>query len=94
MRTGSCDGDELVGGLAVGAADGGWRGKGARDRGDAEERLALFAVGRLGNQVRAARFVIQQNRLDDGLEVAPDAGAVIVENLGDAINIIPARDCW
>ena len=40
--------------------------------------------------VGAARLIIQQDRLDDRLHVAAHAGAVIVEDLCDAINIIAA----
>ena len=44
---GGGDGDDLAGGLAVSPADG-WRcGKRTSERGDAQQRLALFAVSRL-----------------------------------------------
>ena len=39
---------------------------------------------------RVARFVVEQDGLDDGLQVAADAGAVVIEDLRDAVNVIAA----
>ncbi len=91
MRFGSYDLDDLIRGLTVSSADGRWRGERPGQRRDAQQRLALFAKGGLRNHVCAASLVIKQDGLDDRLQIAPDTGAVVVENLCDTVDVIAAR---
>ena len=90
MGVGGGDGDRLGAGLGIGAAGADRARKGPGQAGDAQQGFALLAVGMGIGGVDRARLKVQQNGADDRLEIAAHAGAVIVEFLHDAIEIIAA----
>ena len=64
------------------------RTEGAGGLGHAHDGLTLLPVGGDGQQVRAARFVVEQDGFDDRFHVATHTGAVVVEFLDHAIEVI------
>src|ERR1043166_3167698 len=90
MNVSSSDGNGRRAGdirLSVNAAERGRSGQGARYAGDAKKRFALFAEGREGGSGAAAGFIVEEDRIEDGLHVAAHAVSVIVEFLDDAIEV-------
>src|SRR5437867_3088546 len=88
MRPGVAVGNRAIPALAISAIEGGGRSESASGGRDAQEGLALFAEGGLAQHGGAAGFIVEQNRFNDGLHVAANAGAVVVEFLDDAIKVL------
>src|SRR5207248_4246084 len=53
----------------------------------AQQRLAQMAVALIAQVRCRARFVVEQDRLDHRRHVSANAGAVVVEDLRDAVDI-------
>src|SRR6476620_9612439 len=83
--------DGLVGRLRVSARERRRGREGTSSGRNAEQGLALLAETGRGEHGTAACFIIEQDSADDRLQIAADAGAIVIKDFGNAVNVGRSR---